>query len=143
MSLSSIRFSVSYFMLIIVFNLKLSFVQGDKYGFIFIFQHTDCKLEHHHLLKILSFFHRFFFFFFWFFVKNLGSINIWFSFWIFSSSPLIHLSVSVSIPCSFFFKSLLLYSRVWGPGLLWARIAVESQSRTLAMPLKSKCPRAF
>ena len=142
MSLSSITFSGSYFMLIIVFNLKLSFVQGDKYGFIFIFQHTDCKLEHHHLLKILSFFHRFFFYI-CFFVKYQVSINVRFSFWFFSSSPLIHMSVSVSIPCSFFFKSLLLYSRVWGPGLLWARIAVESQSRTLAMPLKSKCLRAF
>ena len=140
MSLSSIRFSVSYFMLIIVFNLKLSFVQGDKYGFIFIFQHTDCKLEHHHLLKILSFFHHIYIYLL---SKYQVSINVWFSFWIFSSSPLIHLSVSVSIPCRFFFLSLLLYTRVWGPGLLWARIAVESQSRTLAMPLKSKCPRAF
>jgi hypothetical protein len=34
----------------------LSFVQGVKYGSIFILLHTDHQLEQHHLLKMLSFF---------------------------------------------------------------------------------------
>jgi hypothetical protein len=40
--------------------LDLSFVQGDRYGSIFIFLHTDSKVDQvdqHHLLKMLSFFH--------------------------------------------------------------------------------------
>jgi hypothetical protein len=35
----------------------LTFVQGDEYGSIFIFRHTDCQLDEYHLLKMLSFFH--------------------------------------------------------------------------------------
>jgi hypothetical protein len=38
-------------------RLDLSFVQGDKYGSIFILLHTDRQLEQHHLLKMVSFFH--------------------------------------------------------------------------------------
>ena len=38
---SSIRFSVSSFMWISLIHLDLSFVQGDTYGSIFIFLHTD------------------------------------------------------------------------------------------------------
>mgnify|MGYP007133048323 CR=1 FL=1 len=53
---SSIRFSVSGFMLRSLIHLDLSFVQGDKYGSIFIFLHTDSQLDQHHLLKMLSFF---------------------------------------------------------------------------------------
>jgi hypothetical protein len=37
--------------------LNLNFVQGGKYGFIFIFVHTNSQLDQHHLLKMLSFFH--------------------------------------------------------------------------------------
>jgi hypothetical protein len=50
---SSIRFKESGFMLSSLIHLALSFVQGDKYGTIFFFLHTD----QHHLLKMLSFFH--------------------------------------------------------------------------------------
>jgi hypothetical protein len=39
-----------------VIPLDLRFVQGDKYGSVFIFLHTDCQLDLHHLLKILFFF---------------------------------------------------------------------------------------
>ena len=52
---SPIRFIVSGFLLRSLIHLDLSFVQGDKYGFIFIFQHTDCYLDQPHLLKVLSF----------------------------------------------------------------------------------------
>jgi hypothetical protein len=54
---SSIRFSVSGFMLRSLIYLDLSFVQGDTYGSIFILFHTDSQLEQHCLLKMLSFFH--------------------------------------------------------------------------------------
>ena len=50
---SSIRFSVSGFMLRSLIHLDLSFVQGDKYGSIFILLHTDSQLDQHHLLKML------------------------------------------------------------------------------------------
>jgi hypothetical protein len=39
---------------------QMSFVQGNKYGSIFIFLHTDCQLDKHHLLKMLSFVHGIF-----------------------------------------------------------------------------------
>jgi hypothetical protein len=53
-------FSVSGFMLRSLTHLDLSFVQGDKYGSIFIFLHTDYQLDQHHLLTMLSFFHVYF-----------------------------------------------------------------------------------
>jgi hypothetical protein len=54
-TLSSIRFTVSGFMLKSFIYLDLSFVQGNKYGPIFIFLHTDNQLDQYHLLKLLSF----------------------------------------------------------------------------------------
>jgi hypothetical protein len=44
-TLSSIRFNVSGFMLRFLIYLDLSFVQGDKYGTIFIHPHTDSQLD--------------------------------------------------------------------------------------------------
>ncbi|CAO2631641.1 hypothetical protein LEMLEM_LOCUS21397, partial [Lemmus lemmus] len=38
-------------------HLDLSFVHGDRYGFIFILLHVDIQLCQHHLLNMLSFFH--------------------------------------------------------------------------------------
>jgi hypothetical protein len=35
----------------------LELLQGEEYGSIFIFLHTDYQLDQHHLLKMLSFFH--------------------------------------------------------------------------------------
>ena len=40
---------------------------------------------------------------FGFFVKGQVSIGVWVYFWVFDSIPLIDLSISVSLPCSFFF----------------------------------------
>jgi hypothetical protein len=54
---SSIRFSVSSFMLKSLIHLDLSLVQGDTYGFICILLHADIQLDQHCLLKVLSFFH--------------------------------------------------------------------------------------
>jgi hypothetical protein len=93
---SSIRLSVSGFMLRSLIHLHLSFVQGDKYGSIFIFLHTDCQLNDHHLLKMLFFFPLYTL---GFFVKDQVSISF-----ISGSSILFHLinlSVYVPIPGSF------------------------------------------
>ena len=49
---SSIRLSVSGFMLRPLIHSNLSSVQGDNYGSIFIFLHTDYQLDKHHLLKM-------------------------------------------------------------------------------------------
>ena len=54
---SSIKFSVSGFMLRSLIHLDLSFVQGDKNRSIFILLYTDSQLDQHHLLKMISFFH--------------------------------------------------------------------------------------
>ena len=54
---SSIRFTVSGFMLRFLIRFNLRFVQGDKYGSIFILLHTDSQLDQHHLLQMLSLFH--------------------------------------------------------------------------------------
>ena len=58
---SSIRFSVTGFMLRSLIHLDLSFVHGDRYGSIFIFLHVDIQLCQHHLLNMLSFFPLIFF----------------------------------------------------------------------------------
>jgi hypothetical protein len=79
-------------------HLDLSFVQDDKYGSISIFLHTNCQLDQHHLLKMLCFF----FCKFLSFCQRSVSINVWFYLWVFNSIPLINLSVSVPIPCSFY-----------------------------------------
>jgi hypothetical protein len=49
--------SVTDFMLWSLINLDLSFMQGDKYGSIFIFLPTETQLVQHHFLKMLSFVH--------------------------------------------------------------------------------------
>jgi hypothetical protein len=46
-TLSSIRFSVSHFMLRILIHLHVSFVQGNKYGSIFIILHTSIHSDMH------------------------------------------------------------------------------------------------
>ena len=70
--------------------LDLSFVQGNKYGSIFILLHTDSQLEQHRLLKMLSFF----FFHCIFGTKIQVTVSEWFYFWVFNSIPLINMSVS-------------------------------------------------
>ena len=55
LTFSSITFSVSGFMLRALIHLDLSFVQGDKYGSVFILLHTDSQLDQHHFLKMHSF----------------------------------------------------------------------------------------
>jgi hypothetical protein len=94
----SIRFIISGFMLRSLIHLDLSFVQGDKYGSIFILLHTDYQLDQHYLLKMFSFFPLHVF---GFFVKDKLSIGMWVYFWVFHSIPLIDLSVSRPKPISF------------------------------------------
>ena len=53
-------------------SLDFSFVQGDKYGSIFIFLHTNCQLYEHHLFKMLSFYNCIFLLFF----KDQVSIGV-------------------------------------------------------------------
>ena len=53
----AMRLSVVGFMLRSLIHLDLSFVHGDRYGFIFILLHVAIQLCQHHLLKMLSFFH--------------------------------------------------------------------------------------
>jgi hypothetical protein len=97
----SIRFSVSGFMLRSLINLDFSFVQGDKYESIFVLLHTDSQLDQHHLFKMLSLFHCIFLVTLDF-VKDQVTVSVWFYFWDFNSIPLINVSVSVPIPCSFY-----------------------------------------
>ena len=47
----SLRFSLLNFTLISLNHLHLSFVQGKRYGSIFILLHVDIQLDQHHLLK--------------------------------------------------------------------------------------------
>ena len=79
---SSRRFSVCVFMLRLLIHLDVSFVQGDKYGSIFILLHTDCQLDLHNLLKILSPT----LYICGFFVKDEVPIGVWVYFWVFTTS---------------------------------------------------------
>jgi len=84
---SSIRFSVSGFMLRSLIHLDLSFVYHDKYGSIFIFLYTDSQLFWASLTKIKY---------------ACVCVCVWFYFWVFNSILLINLSVSVPISFSFY-----------------------------------------
>ena len=53
---SSVTFHIFSFMLESLIYLKLSFLQGDKNGNIYIFLHDDINFDKHHLLKILCLF---------------------------------------------------------------------------------------
>jgi hypothetical protein len=81
-------------------HLYLSFVQGDKNGFIcffFFFLHVDCQLNQHHLLKMWSFFQ-------WIVFTPLSNqvTSMWAHFWVFNSIPLTYLPVSILKPCRFY-----------------------------------------
>jgi hypothetical protein len=99
---SSLRFSVFGFMLRSLIHLDLSFLQGDRYGSIFILLHADIHLDHHNFLKRLSspapppcvF------------LVSLSKIrylySVWIYFWVFNLIPLVNLSIFMSIPCDFY-----------------------------------------
>ena len=53
---SSVRFSVSGFMLRSLIQLNLSYEHSDRYGSTCILLHADIQLNQHHLLNRLSFF---------------------------------------------------------------------------------------
>ena len=102
-SFSCVRFSVFSFMLRSLIYLDLSFVQGNKYGFIFILLHEDMQLIQHHSFKMLSFFSLYFFHYvFVSLLKNQVSLGVWVYFRVLDLNLLISMSVSVPIPCSFF-----------------------------------------
>ena len=60
-TLSSVMFSISDCTLRSLIYLKLYFVQGDKYGPIWIILHTPILFDQHHLLKMLFLFQCVFF----------------------------------------------------------------------------------
>ena len=97
---SSIRFSASNsFMVWSLIHLDLMFLQGNKYGSIFIFLHKASQLDQHDLFKLLSYFHCIILAFF---VKDQVLVTVCFYFGVFSSIPLINMSASVLTPCSFY-----------------------------------------
>jgi len=49
---SSTRFSVSVFILGSLIHLDMNFVQGDKYGSIFIYLHSDYQLDQHSIVYV-------------------------------------------------------------------------------------------
>lgn len=61
---------LSGFMLRFLLHFVLSFVQGDRYGSIWIL-HADIQLDHHHLLKMV-----FFFFYFPFYISGVYQIRL-------------------------------------------------------------------
>jgi len=101
----SIRLSGSGFMFRSLVHLDFSFVQGDKYSFIFIFLHADSQLDQQHLLKMLFFSLHIF----GFFVKDQMSVSVQSELWVFNSILLIKKN-------SMQFLSLLIYSRWSGQG---------------------------
>ena len=88
---SSMRCSVSGFMMRFLIPLDLSFMQSHEYGSIIIF--SPCRYP-----VRLTFIEDAFIFPLWglsFFIKNLMSIGAWAFFWVFSLVSLINMSVSV------------------------------------------------
>jgi hypothetical protein len=96
---SSISFSVFGFIWSSLIHLDLTLVQGDKNGSLHILLHDNRQLRQHHLLKMLSFFPLDGFSSL---VKDQVTIGVWVQFWVLNSIPLVYLSVSIQVPCSFY-----------------------------------------
>ena len=86
------------FMLRSLIHLYLNVIQGDRYGTICILLHTDIQLDQNHLLKMLSFFPLYIY---WHLCQRSSVCKSVVYFWVFNSIPLINMSVSVPVPCSF------------------------------------------
>jgi hypothetical protein len=95
----TISFRVSGFMWSSLIHLDLTFIDRDNNGSICILLQDDAQLCQHHFLKMMSFFPLDDFSSL---VKGQVTIDMWFHFWVFSSFPLIYLSVAVPVPCSFY-----------------------------------------
>ena len=86
---SSIKFSVSVFLLRSLINFFLSFAQGYKYGSICILLNTDIQFDHNHLLKLffppvcISVF----------FIKNQVLAGVQISCLVFNFNPMTSLSI--------------------------------------------------
>ena len=87
---SSMMFSVVGFMLRSLSHLDLSFVHGDRNGFICNFLHVDIQLCQHHLLNMFSFFH-----FIILLVSNQVFIGVWIQ--VFDSILLVLWSVFITV----------------------------------------------
>jgi hypothetical protein len=85
-------------MLRYLFYFDLNCVQGDKYGSIFIFLHTDNQFNQHHLWKMFSFFHCIL-------LASSLKINVCKCVVLFLGLQfysLINVPASVPVPCSFY-----------------------------------------
>jgi hypothetical protein len=89
LTFSSLRFSVAGFILNPLIPLKLSFVQADKYGTIWILLHVVVQFVQYHLMKMLSFLACTS----GFFIKNQVSIDVWVDVNIFNLIPLINVLI--------------------------------------------------
>ena len=97
---SSIKVSVSSFMLRSLIHLDLNFVQSNKYASICILLPADIHLGQHHLVKMLSLLYSF-----GFFLKKQVSIDMWVYFCFFNSIFLISLSGFCSNTMLFYYYS--------------------------------------
>ena len=98
---SSIRFSVSGFMLRCLIHLYQSFVKGDKYEYICILLHVNIQLFQDHLLKMRSSL----LYCFGFFVKNQMSVRLWIYVLVYHLILLINVSIFMLIPHCFYYYS--------------------------------------
>jgi hypothetical protein len=96
---SPISFSVSGFMWSSLIHIDLTLVQGDRNGSIPILLYDNRQLCQHHLLKMLSFFPLDGF---CSLVKDQVTIGVLVHLWVFNSIPLVYLSVTITVSCSFY-----------------------------------------
>ena len=102
LTFSSVRFSVTGFVLRSLIYLDLSFVHVSRYGTILTLLHAGIQWFQHHLLKMFSFF---LLYNFGFFVKNQVFIGVWINVRVFNLIPSIHMSVLMPIPSCFYYYS--------------------------------------
>jgi hypothetical protein len=96
---SSMRFSVSGFMLRLLIHLDLSFMQGDKDGSVCILLYAVSSLINTIDRKCYIISNVYF----WLcFIKNKVFLSEWIYFWVFNSISLINMSVFMPISNSFY-----------------------------------------
>jgi hypothetical protein len=67
------------------------------------------------------------------FVKDQVTIGVWFHFWVFNSIPLIYLSITISLSCSFYHKCYLLVLS------LRARMVISPEAFRISKIQFAKC----
>jgi hypothetical protein len=111
-ALSCTSFKISGLILGSLSHFQLILVQGERHGSSSSVLQADSYFSQQHLFTPLYVFCAF--------IKNQVGIAAWVHIWVFSSVPLVFISVFVPVPCWGFFVLVLVL--LWLCSIVWSQI---------------------